>query len=139
MHGFARTLTRTTQLEPPADRYLEMIDAASEQLGELLDELGLAARIEDGAAEPIHVRMGLHTGEAIRERDDFFGRNVILAARIAAQANGGEVLVSSLLKELTESSGDIAFGAAREVTLKGLSGSYRVHSVDWEGVGAGAG
>jgi class 3 adenylate cyclase len=81
----------------------------------------------------------MHTGEAIRERDDFFGRNVILAARIAAQADGAEVLVSSLLKELTESSGDIAFGEAREVTLKGLSGSYRLHAVDWEGVGAGAG
>jgi class 3 adenylate cyclase len=100
---------------------------------------GFAGRAEDNADGAIRVRIGMHTGEAIRERDDFFGRNVILAARIASQADGGEVLVSSLLKELTESSGDIAFGAAREVTLKGLSGSYRLHAVDWEGVGAGAG
>jgi adenylate cyclase len=98
-----------------------------------------AARAEESSDEAIRVRIGMHTGEAIRERDDFFGRNVILAARIAAQADGGEVLVSSLLKELTESSGDIAFGEVREVALKGLSGSYRLHSVDWEGVGAGAG
>jgi class 3 adenylate cyclase len=98
-----------------------------------------AAQADEQGDDAVRVRIGMHTGEAIRERDDFFGRNVILAARIAAQADGGEVLVSSLLKELTESSGDIAFGAAREVTLKGLSGSYRVHSVDWEGVGAGAG
>jgi eukaryotic-like serine/threonine-protein kinase len=97
------------------------------------------ARAEEEAEEAIRVRIGMHTGEAIRERDDFFGRNVILAARIAAQADGGEVLVSSLLKELTESSGDIAFGEAREVTLKGLSGSYRVHAVGWDSVGAGAG
>ncbi|HKP91019.1 MAG TPA: protein kinase [Thermoleophilaceae bacterium] len=100
---------------------------------------GFAARAEDDSDAAIRVRIGMHTGEAIRERDDFFGRNVILAARIASQADGGEVLVSSLLKELTESSGDIAFGEAREVTLKGLSGSYRLHAVDWEGVGAGAG
>ena len=52
------------------------------------------ARAEERPDEPIRVRIGLHTGEAIRERDDFFGRNVILAARIAAQARGGEVLVS---------------------------------------------
>jgi class 3 adenylate cyclase len=98
-----------------------------------------ATRAEESADDAVRVRIGMHTGEAIRERDDFFGRNVILAARIAAQADGAEVLVSSLLKELTESSGDIAFGEAREVTLKGLSGSYRLHAVDWEGVGAGAG
>jgi class 3 adenylate cyclase len=98
-----------------------------------------AAEAEGRGDDAIRVRIGLHTGEAIRERDDFFGRNVILAARIAAQAEGGEVLVSSLLKELTESSGDIAFGEAREVSLKGLSGIYRVHAVEWDSVGAGAG
>ncbi len=96
-------------------------------------------RAEERPDEAIRVRIGLHTGEAIRERDDFFGRNVILAARIAAQASGGEILVSSLLKELTESSGDVRFGDAREVSLKGLSGSHLVHAVEWsEPVAAGA-
>ncbi len=52
VHGFARTLARTVELEPPADRYVEMIDAASAQLAELLDELSLAARIESGRYDP---------------------------------------------------------------------------------------
>jgi signal transduction histidine kinase len=52
VHGFARTLTRTADLEPPADRYLEMIDQASRQLAELLDELALVARIEAGRYDP---------------------------------------------------------------------------------------
>ncbi len=38
--------------------------------------------------EPIRVRIGLHTGEAIKEGEDFFGKSVILAARIASQAMG---------------------------------------------------
>ena len=80
----------------------------------------------------IHVRIGLHTGEAIKEGDDFFGKNVIVAARIAAQARGGEILVSSLLKQLTESAGDIEFDEGRDVELKGLSGTQRVHTVTWE-------
>ena len=50
--GFARTLERTVQLEAPADRYVEMIVAAAEQLAELIDELSLVARIEDGRYEP---------------------------------------------------------------------------------------
>ena len=52
MHGFARTLVNGGALEPPNDRYAEMIDAASAQLAELLDELSLAARIADGRYDP---------------------------------------------------------------------------------------
>lgn len=82
--------------------------------------------------QPIRVRIGLHTGEALREADKFFGKTVILAARIAARARAGEILVSSVLKELTESIGDIRFTDEREVELKGISGTRRVHTVAWE-------
>ena len=51
MSGFARTLQRTDVGEP-ANRYVEMMVAASDQLAELLDELGLVARIESGRWEP---------------------------------------------------------------------------------------
>jgi predicted ATPase/class 3 adenylate cyclase len=81
--------------------------------------------------QPIRVRIGLHTGEALREADKFFGKTVILAARIAAQAHGGEILVSSLVQELTESAGDIQFNGARDVALKGLTGTYSLHVVSW--------
>jgi len=50
--GFAKTLIRTEELEEPASRYVEMIEAASAQMVELLDELGLAARIEAGRYQP---------------------------------------------------------------------------------------
>jgi signal transduction histidine kinase len=52
VHGFATTLARGGGLEPPADRYVEMIDAAAQQLAELVDELSLAARIESDRYEP---------------------------------------------------------------------------------------
>jgi signal transduction histidine kinase len=51
VHGFATTLARGS-LEPPADRYVEMIDAASAQIAELVDELSLVARIESGRYDP---------------------------------------------------------------------------------------
>ncbi len=51
VYGFSRTLGRL-ELEAPASRYVEMIDAASDQLGELLDQLSLVARIESGRYEP---------------------------------------------------------------------------------------
>jgi signal transduction histidine kinase len=52
VHGFVKTLERVVDLEAPADRYVEMIGAASGQMAELLDELALAARIEAGRYEP---------------------------------------------------------------------------------------
>lgn len=52
VHGFATTLARGGGLEPPADRYVEMIDAASAQLAELIEELSLAARIESDRYDP---------------------------------------------------------------------------------------
>ena len=76
------------------------------------------------------VRIGLHTGEAIKEGGDFFGKSVILAARIASQALGGQILVSSLLKALVESSGEFRFGDEREVELKRLAGTHRMFDVN---------
>jgi signal transduction histidine kinase len=51
--GFARTMQRGAELDPPLDRYVEMIIAASEQMTELLEEFGLAARIEGNRYEPV--------------------------------------------------------------------------------------
>src|SRR5437763_15542181 len=78
---------------------------------------------------PIRVRIGLPTGEAIKEADDFLGSTVILAARISDQADGGEILVSSLLTELTTGSGEFQFGPMQEVELKGLTGPRAVYPV----------
>ena len=50
--GFARTLTRTGELDERTMRFLTMIEEASGQMTELLDEVGAAARIESGRWEP---------------------------------------------------------------------------------------
>jgi signal transduction histidine kinase len=52
IYGFARTLTRMTELGEPATKYLAMVESAAGQLAELLDELGLAARIESDRYDP---------------------------------------------------------------------------------------
>jgi class 3 adenylate cyclase len=80
---------------------------------------------------PLRVRMGLHTGEAIRDADDFLGSTVNLASRIATAARGGEILVSSLLKELCASTGEFDFDRGQEIDLKGLSQPHKVFSVSW--------
>src|ERR687891_39816 len=102
------------------------------------DALRCARGIQRAVAESdsnghrLRVRIGLHTGEPIREADDFYGKAVIQAARIAAEARGSEILVSSLVRDLTESSGEYVFATPRDVELKGLSGTHRVAPVLWQ-------
>ena len=57
---------------------------------------------------------------------------MILAARIASQAHGEQILVSSLLKALVESSGEFGFGDGWEMELKGLAGTHQVFDVKWD-------
>ena len=88
-----------------------------------------AARNGSNPGLPVKVRLGLHSGEAVRDGNDFLGGAVILAARIAQQAEGGEILVSSVLKELCDLSGEFHFANGRDVYLKGLTEPRRVYSV----------
>jgi class 3 adenylate cyclase len=97
-----------------------------------------AERAQNSPEERIRVRMGLHTGEAIAEEGDFFGRNVILAARIAAKARGGEILVSDALRDQAEGEDGLEFEEARELELKGMAGTHTVHRADWEAEAAPA-
>jgi signal transduction histidine kinase len=64
VHGFARTIMRSADLGEPTSRYVGMIETASGQLAELLDQLGLAARIEAGRYEPTTTEIDL--GELVR-------------------------------------------------------------------------
>jgi class 3 adenylate cyclase len=95
-------------------------------------ERTLAAYSAEHPEQPIRVRIGLHTGEAIKEAEGFFGKTVILAARIAAQARGGEILVSAVVKEATARAPDVRFGETREARLKGLASAYALHAVAWD-------
>jgi hypothetical protein len=85
---------------------------------------------------PLRVRIGLHAGETVRNADAFFGRAVYKAARIAAQAQGSEIVVSGLFREITENAEEFRFHSRRQVELKGLGGPCDICSVAWEEPGA---
>ena len=81
-------------------------------------------------AAPIRVRIGIHTGDAIKEAEHFYGTTVHYAARVASHALGGEVLVSSAVRELVlGSTPDVTFLEVREVDLKGIAGRHRLFAI----------
>ncbi|BBY62723.1 adenylate/guanylate cyclase domain-containing protein [Mycolicibacterium helvum] len=75
----------------------------------------------------IRVRIGIHMGKSVLRGDDVFGRNVAMAARVAGQADGGEILVSESVR--TAVGGRHDFDAGREVELKGFAGTHRLYAV----------
>jgi class 3 adenylate cyclase len=79
--------------------------------------------------ERLDVRIGIHAGGVIRERTDIHGRNVILAARIAEVARGGEVLVSGAVRAVAEASGRFEFDEGRVQTLPGITEQVRIYTL----------
>ena len=76
----------------------------------------------------LEVRAGLHTGEIELAETGVEGIAVHIGARIAALAGGGEVLVSSTVKDLVVGSG-IEFADCDTHALKGVPGEWRVYAV----------
>ncbi|MGB6180766.1 MAG: adenylate/guanylate cyclase domain-containing protein [Rhodococcus sp. (in: high G+C Gram-positive bacteria)] len=78
----------------------------------------------------IRVRMGVHVGSSVRRGDDIFGLNVAMAARVAGQADGAEILVSESIRDAIATAHDIALGEPRDVELKGITGSHQLFPVE---------
>jgi class 3 adenylate cyclase len=76
----------------------------------------------------VNIRAGLHTGEIELIGDDVAGIALHIGARVLAEANVGEVLVSSTVKDLVAGSG-INFIERGEHQLKGVPGAWRLFAV----------
>ena len=87
-------------------------------------------RGELGRNPPVRVRIGLHTGEVTEQGRDLFGLNVAFAARVADEAAGGEILVSSAVRNLAADG--VRYGEGRRVKLKGISEAETVYPIRWQ-------
>ncbi len=83
-----------------------------------------------GNTNAVRVRIGLNAGEPIAEDDDLHGTAVITAARIAALAQGGEILVSNVVRELVAGKGYL-FNDRGDHALKGFEDPVRVFELRW--------
>jgi adenylate cyclase len=79
----------------------------------------------------VRVRVGVHTGEVIAEEGDIFGKHVMFAARVGGLADGGEIVVSAIVREIASARGDLGFGEPRVVSLKGIEGEHAVYPLLW--------
>ncbi len=86
---------------------------------------------QEHSEEPIHLRIGLHTGQAIRDVDKFFGKTVIQAFRISDLARPDEILISQDVRHEIATVSSFEYLDERLVTLKGISGEHPLAAVHW--------
>jgi predicted ATPase/class 3 adenylate cyclase len=105
-------------------------DASSAVAAAVAAQRALAAATWPGG-EPVRVRMGLHTGQGIAGGDDYVGLDVHRAARIAAAAHGGQVIVSASTRALAQSTlaADVELVDLGEHRLRGVSGTERLYQL----------
>jgi adenylate cyclase len=94
-----------------------------EPAGAVLSALDLVAQLPEAGLPPAHV--GVAAGPVVAQGGDYFGRTVNLAARIAAHAGAGQVLVSQRVTEAVPPGG-VVFREAGEVELKGFAHPVRL-------------
>jgi len=93
------------------------------------------AEHNESAGEPIKVRIGLNAGEPIAEDDpegrgDLFGTAVNMAARIAAKAEAGEILVADVVRQLVAGK-EFLFNDRGDTELRGFEDPVQVYEVRW--------
>lgn len=90
----------------------------------------VAAYVETNPDSPLRVHIGLNAGEPVVEERDLYGTAVQLARRICDRAQGGEILVSDVVRGLTAGKGFLFADRGAEA-LKGFEDPVRVYEVRW--------
>ena len=113
-----------------ATRALECAIAMQRAFAEHNEALLRQAQDEHTEPVEVRVRIGLNAGEPIAEDEDLFGTAVILAARVAAKAEGGEILASDVVRQLVAGKGFL-FSDRGDVVLRGFEDPARLYEVRW--------
>jgi class 3 adenylate cyclase len=120
-----------TEIKTDGDSFMVSFGSAAASLECAIALQRAFAQRNERAAELLHVRMGLNAGEPIEEDGDLFGATVILASRIAARAEAGEILVPDTVRGLLSGKGYV-FGDRGEFVPKGFDEGVRLWDVRWQ-------
>jgi class 3 adenylate cyclase len=119
-----------TEVKTMGDGFMACFSSATGALECAIAMQRAFAEHNETAEEPIRVRIGLNAGEPIAEDEDLFGTAVIVAARIAAKAEGGEILASDVVTQLVAGKGFL-FSDRGDVVLRGFEDPVRLYEVRW--------
>jgi len=124
-----------SEVKTMGDGFMASFGSATNALECAITLQSAFAQHNESTGEPINVRIGLNAGEPIAEDDpggrgDLFGTAVNMAARIAAKAEGGEILASNVVRELVAGK-NFLFNDRGETELRGFEDPVRLFEVRW--------
>jgi class 3 adenylate cyclase len=120
-----------TEVKTMGDGFMASFASAYAAL-ECAIDLQRAMEARNAASEhPLRVRIGLNAGEPIAENDDLFGSAVILAARTASKARGGEIFVTDVVRQLSAGKGFL-FSDLGETELRGFEDPIKLFELRWQ-------
>jgi class 3 adenylate cyclase len=85
-----------------------------------------ALELIEAPPQPLRLRAGVHSGEAVVTADDMIGHDVNLAARVASAAKGGQVLATVAVRDEVGELRGVEFGRARRKAFKGVGDAVSV-------------
>ena len=84
------------------------------------------------AEEPLGVRIGVSLGDATAEEGDYFGWPAVEASRLCAAAEGGQIVVNALVRQVAGAREDDRFHSLGGLELKGISEPLQAFELQWE-------
>lgn len=114
-----------------ATEALECAIALQRAFRDYNEALFCQAQEEHTERAEVRARVGLNAGEPTAVEDDPFETAAVLAARIAAKAEGGEILVSDVVRQVVAGKGFL-FSDRGDVALRGFEDPVRVYGVLWD-------
>ena len=122
------------EIKVQGDGFMLAFGGAARALRCAIDiQRGFGDYVPEPGGERIAVHIGVHTGDAFDEGDDYLGLTVIVASRLADAARPGEILVSSVSEQLVQGSSEFTFDGHRDTALKGMSRTQPSASLLWKG------
>jgi class 3 adenylate cyclase len=120
-----------TKIKHTGDGIMASFPSASAAIECALDiQRAFSLRNRERPETAMHLRIGLNAGEPVAEDEDLFGTAVQAAARIAARAQPGQILVSDVVRQLAAGK-DFDFADCGRVALKGFSERQRLFELHW--------
>src|SRR6202050_2899499 len=114
------------------DGLMVVFQSASKAL-ECAVEMQQAVEVRNRRAEQrLGVRIGVSLGEATREDGDYFGEPVVEAARLCASAEGGQIVVNAVVRQIAGTREALSFGSMGGLELKGISEPVQAYELRWE-------
>jgi class 3 adenylate cyclase len=123
------------EVKHTGDGVMASFDQAANAVRSAADIQRRIAAFNADSVETLSVRIGVHAGEPVTDRNDLFGATVQLANRLCSEAEAGGILVSGLVRELCEEDAS-RFVLLGERRLKGFAEKAQVFRFEWRDLAA---